>query len=51
MDGNVYILGLTDGKKVWSFNAGTPVSSSPAVINDKFFILTEDGRVLAFGNK
>ena len=51
MDGYIYILGLADGKKVWSFNAGTPVSSSPEVIDDKFFILTEDGRVLAFGSK
>jgi outer membrane protein assembly factor BamB len=51
MDGNVYILGLADGKKLWSFNAGTPISSSPAVIKGKFFILTEDGRLLAFGDK
>ena len=49
MDGNVYILDLTDGKKIWSFNAGTPVSSSPAVIKGRFYILTEDGRLLAFG--
>ena len=51
MDGNVSILGLTDGKKLWSFNAGTPISSSPAVIKGKFYILTEDGRLLAFGDK
>lgn len=51
MDGYVYILGLTDGKKVWSFNAGTPVSSSLAVVDGKFFILTEDGRLMAFGEK
>jgi outer membrane protein assembly factor BamB len=51
MDGFVYILGLADGKKLWSFNAGTPVGSSPAVIKSKFFILTEDGRLLAFGSK
>ncbi len=51
MDGYVNILGLSDGKKLWSFNAGTPVSSSPAVIIGKFFILTEDGRLMAFGVK
>ena len=51
MDGTVSILGLNDGKKLWSFNAGTPVSSSPAVIKGKFYILTEDGRLLAFGEK
>jgi outer membrane protein assembly factor BamB len=51
MDGYVYILGLADGKKIWSFNAGTPVSSSPAVVDGKFYILTEDGRLMAFGEK
>ena len=51
MDGYVYILSLTDGKKIWSFNAGTPISSSPAVVKGRFYILTEDGRLLAFGEK
>jgi eukaryotic-like serine/threonine-protein kinase len=51
MDGNVYIVRLADGKKLWSFNAGTPVSSSPAVVKGRFYILTEDGRLLAFGEK
>ena len=51
MDGNVYMLGLADGKKLWSFKAGTPISSSPAVIKGKFYILTEDGRLLAFADK
>jgi len=51
MDGNIYILRLIDGKKLWSFNTGTPVSSSPAVVKGVFFILTEDGRLLAFGEK
>jgi outer membrane protein assembly factor BamB len=51
MDGFINILGSTDGKKLWSFNAGTPVGSSPAVISGKFFILTEDGRLMAFGEK
>lgn len=51
MDGTVNILGLADGKKLWSFNAGTSISSSPAVTQGKFYILTEDGRLLAFGEK
>lgn len=51
MDGIICILGLEDGKKLWSFNVGTPVSSSPAVIKGKFYILTEDGRLLSFGEK
>jgi len=51
MDGNIYILRLNDGKKLWSFNTGTPISSSPAVIKGKFFIVTDDGRLLSFGEK
>lgn len=51
MDGTVNILGLADGKKLWSFNTGTSISSSPSVILGKFYILTEDGRLLAFGEK
>jgi eukaryotic-like serine/threonine-protein kinase len=51
MDGFVYILSLKDGKKIWSFNTGTPISSSPAVVKGRFYILTEDGRLLAFGEK
>jgi eukaryotic-like serine/threonine-protein kinase len=51
MDGNIFILAVADGKKLWSFKAGTPISSSPAIIPGKFFILTEDGRLLAFGDK
>ena len=45
------MLSLQDGKKLWSFNAGAPVSSSPAVTKDRFYFLTEDGRLLAFGKK
>jgi len=51
MDGYVYILELTSGKKQWSFNTGAPVSSSPAVSKGRFYILTEEGRLLAFGTK
>ena len=30
-DGNLYELGLTDGKERWKFNAGKPISAAPAV--------------------
>jgi outer membrane protein assembly factor BamB len=50
-DGNIYIVGLQDGLKKWSFNTGVSVSSSPAVTRDRFFFLTDDGRLLAFGKK
>ncbi|HEX2977279.1 MAG TPA: PQQ-binding-like beta-propeller repeat protein [Bacteroidales bacterium] len=51
MDGFITILDLGTGKKLWSFNAGSPVSSSPAVVSGRFYILTDDGRLLAFGDK
>lgn len=51
VDGNVNILNLTTGKKLWSFNAGSSISSSPAVSSGKFYVLTDDGRLLAFGSK
>ena len=51
MDGFIYMLDLESGKKLWSFNAGSPVSSSPAVTGERFYILTEDGRLMAFAAK
>jgi outer membrane protein assembly factor BamB len=51
MDGYVYIIDLREGRKLWSFNTGSPVSSSPAIAGGKIYILTEDGRLLAFSNK
>jgi eukaryotic-like serine/threonine-protein kinase len=50
-DGYIYLLNLSDGKKIWSFNAGAPVNSSPVVTRERFYFLTEDGRLLAFGIK
>ncbi|TFG41308.1 MAG: hypothetical protein E4H43_04520, partial [Bacteroidia bacterium] len=33
------------------FNAGAAISSSPAVTKGRVYFLTEDGRLLAFGEK
>ena len=48
-DSKVYILDITTGKELWKFDAGKQVGSSPAVAGKVFYILTEDGRLLAFG--
>ena len=48
-DGKVRILNLDNGQQIWSFNAGAPISSSPAVSDNRFYIVTDDGRLLAFG--
>lgn len=50
-DGYIYIVGLNDGKRKWSFNCGSPVSSTPAVTKNRFYVLTEEGRLIAFGVK
>lgn len=49
-DGIIYLLSLESGVKRWSFDTGKPITSSPAVTDKMFCILTEDGRLLAFGN-
>lgn len=50
-DGYVYLLDLTTGEKKWSFNCGAPVSSTPAMTRERFYVLTSDGRLIAFGTK
>jgi outer membrane protein assembly factor BamB len=47
-DGKVYILDIESGERIWDFDTGKPVSCSPAIYGDMFYILTEDGRLLAF---
>lgn len=48
-DGTINIVSLKTGRKKWGFDTGKPVSSTPAVIEKRFYVLTEDGRLLAFG--
>ncbi|HOO96665.1 MAG TPA: PQQ-binding-like beta-propeller repeat protein [Caldisericia bacterium] len=35
-DGNVYSMSMNDGEKLWSFDAGGPVFSSPAIHEKRF---------------
>ena len=46
-DGNVYALGLADGKKVWAFKTGGGVESSPLVLEGKVFVGSSDGLLYA----
>lgn len=52
-DGNLYELGLTDGKERWKHNAGKPISAAPAVGEGVLVIGSEsrDGKVFCFGTK
>ena len=45
----VYGLDLASGKKVWEYEAASPVTSSPAVAKGKVVVATADGQVICFG--
>ncbi|MBP5376312.1 MAG: PQQ-binding-like beta-propeller repeat protein, partial [Bacteroidaceae bacterium] len=47
-DGHVSILDNTDGTELWHFETGEPIIASPAIIGDRFFILTSRGTLLCF---
>ena len=48
-DGNLYVVSLEDGKKLWSYEIGEPVIAAPAVASGIVIVGAEDGRVHAFG--
>ena len=48
-DGGVYGLDLASGKRVWEYEAASPVTSSPAVAKAKVVVATADGQVFCFG--
>jgi outer membrane protein assembly factor BamB len=50
-DGFVYLVSLADGKKVWSYEIGQAINSSPAVVEGRFVIGSDDGSVYCFGKK
>ena len=45
----VYGLDLASGKKVWEYEAASPVTSYPAVTKGKVVVATTDGQVICFG--
>ena len=47
-DGYLYTLDRKSGKKVWSYNIGSPVGASPAVTGNAVFAAAMDGCVYAF---
>ena len=48
-DGRFYVLDLNDGKKVWDYQVGEPMSASPALSDGRIVIGTQDGKLLCFG--
>ena len=47
-DGHVSILDSADGTELWHYEAGEPIIASPAIISDRFFILTSRGTLICF---
>lgn len=50
-DGHVSILSSSDGTELWRYETGEQIIASPAIIADRFFILTSRGTLLCFGEK
>lgn len=49
-DGYLYIVDLLDGSLIWSTDLGTPIISSPALIDDYLLITSQAGVLYAFRN-
>jgi outer membrane protein assembly factor BamB len=48
-DGRLYVLALGDGAEVWSYDAGQPIRSSPAVVGGMVIAGTDGGTLFALG--
>jgi outer membrane protein assembly factor BamB len=48
-DGRLYVLDVASGHKLWEFDAGSPITSSPAIASGRLVISAQDGRVYVFG--
>ena len=47
-DGHVSLLNSKDGSELWHYEAGEQIIASPAIIGDRFYILTSRGTLLCF---
>jgi len=50
-DGHASILNSKDGTELWHYETGEPIIASPAIIADRFYILTSRGTLLCFGKR
>jgi outer membrane protein assembly factor BamB len=47
-DGHISILNTADGSERWHYETGEQIIASPAIISNRFFILTARGTLLCF---
>jgi outer membrane protein assembly factor BamB len=45
----LYVLSIENGKELWSYEIGKPLTASPAIVNRMIIVGSEDGMVYAFG--
>jgi outer membrane protein assembly factor BamB len=50
-DGRLYILDLRTGEKLWSYEIGSPIYSTAAVVDGLLIVGAKDGGIYAFGSK
>ncbi len=48
-DGKLYVLDIATGKSVFEFEAGGPLSASPAVASGRLVIGSQDGKLFCLG--
>ena len=48
-DGRFYVVDIATGKPLWEFEAGAPISASPAIVPGKVVVGTQDGKLYCFG--
>ena len=48
-DGRLYVLDLATGRKVTEWQAGAPLSASPAIAGGRLVIGAQDGRIYCLG--
>ena len=50
IDGTLVIMNLSDGKERWRYEISDEITS-PAIVNGMILVGTDEGQVLAFGEK
>jgi outer membrane protein assembly factor BamB len=48
-DGRFYVVDIATGKSLWEFEAGAPISASPAIVPGKVVVGSQDGKLYCFG--
>jgi outer membrane protein assembly factor BamB len=48
-NGIISIVDASSGALLWEYDAGEPITASPAVVAGRFYVLTAKGRMMCFG--